>query len=133
MKVLKLVLGILSLVFSIVVLLQSCAAGIVNSLDSSTGDVGGSAGLLVSILFIAGGVVMIVTRNSEKKSGAIACIILYVIAALLGFSNSAVYQDLVVWASFALILAVVSLISVITKKKEIPTNKPDNSPETIAK
>ncbi len=133
MKTLKLVLGILSLVFSIIVLLQSCAVGVVNTLDSSTGDVGGSAGLIVAILFIAGGVMMIVTRNSEKKAGAIACIILYIIAALLGFSNSVVYQDLVVWASFALVLAVVSLISVIIKKKEIPTNKTDNSPETITK
>ena len=129
MKILKLVLGVLSLVFSIVVLLQSCAAGVINTIDSSSGDIGGTAGLFVAILFIAGGVVMIATRNSEKKGGSIACIILYVIAALLGFSNCAVYQDLVVWASFAIILAVVSLISIIVKKKELPQSKTEESSE----
>ena len=40
MKTTKLVLGILGLIFSIIVIFQSCAASVVNSLEDN-GDVGG--------------------------------------------------------------------------------------------
>ena len=43
--------------------------------------------------------------------------LVYVIAALLGFANSKVYGDLAVWSVFAVILAVVSAISIFTLKK----------------
>ena len=65
MKTWKLVSGILSIVLCLFVLLQSCAAGTVNALEES-GEVSGSAGLIVSIMMLAGGIVSIVTRKGTK-------------------------------------------------------------------
>ena len=62
MKVWKLVSGILSIVLFLIVSFQSCAAGISNTL-SDNGEVGGSAGVLVAIFLLAGGIVSIATRN----------------------------------------------------------------------
>jgi hypothetical protein len=56
MKVWKLVSGILSIVLFLIVSFQSCAAGISNTL-SDNGEVGGSAGVLVAIFLLAGGIV----------------------------------------------------------------------------
>ena len=73
MKTWKLVSGILSIILFVVVTFQSCAAGISNTLQEN-GEVGGSAGVLVAIMLLAGGIVSIATRNKESKGANIAII-----------------------------------------------------------
>ena len=58
MKVAKLVLGILTILLSLIVTLQSCAAGVSNALQEN-GSSSGSAGLFVSMLMLSGAIVMI--------------------------------------------------------------------------
>ena len=65
MKTWKLVSGIISIVLFAFVMFQSCAAGISNSL-AENGESGGSAGLIVAIILLAGGIVSIATRNGSK-------------------------------------------------------------------
>ena len=65
MKVWKLVSGILSMVLFILVAFQSCAAGVSNALENN-GEVSGSAELIVAVLMLAGGIVSVATRKSEK-------------------------------------------------------------------
>lgn len=117
MKVAKLVTGILSIVLSVFVLLQSCAAGVSNALEEN-GEAGGSAGLIVAICLLTGGIVSIVTRNSSKKGGAIACVIIYFIAAILGFTGAGSYSDLVIWSVLCAICGVLHLVSAIKTKAE---------------
>ena len=73
MKTWKLVSGILSMILFVIVTFQSCAAGVANSLEAN-GETSGSAGVFVAILMLAGGIVSVATRNSEKKGGNIAYI-----------------------------------------------------------
>lgn len=122
MKIWKLVSGILSCVLFILVMFQSCAAGVVNTLEDN-GEVSGSAGFLVAIFMLAGGIVSIASRKSEKKGGNIALIILFVLAALIGFANYGTYSDLVVWSFWCLINAVLAIVALITCKKD--TNEVD--------
>ena len=75
MKIWKLVAGILTIVFFIIVAFQSCAAGVVNALEENGGS-SGSAGIIVAILMLAGGIVSIATRKSAGKGGNIALIII---------------------------------------------------------
>ena len=74
MKTWKLVSGILSIIMFVFVTFQSCAAGISNSIEDN-GEVGGSAGIIVAIMLLAGGIVSIATRNSKGKGGNIAVIV----------------------------------------------------------
>lgn len=92
MKTWKLVSGILSIILFVFVSFQSCAAGISNTLEAN-GEAGGSAGIVVAILLLAGGIVSIATRNGGK-GGNIAIIVLYGIGALLGFALAGSYADL---------------------------------------
>lgn len=117
MKVWKLVSGILSIILFVLVSLQSCAAGVANALQDN-GEISGSAGLLVAIFMLAGGIVSIATRNSEKKGGNIALIILFGLAALVGFANYGSYSDLAVWSGWCLINAILAGVSMITGKKK---------------
>ena len=120
MKVAKLVAGILCEVLAVVILFQSCAAGLVDALEDKGGTSGG-AGLFVALLMVAGGIVMIATRKSEKKGGSITAMILFAIAAVIGFSGAGVFKDLNIWAGLCAILAGLNLISLFTGKKPAKT------------
>ncbi len=119
MKVAKLVAGILCEILAVVILFQSCAAGLVDAIENQGGTSGG-AGLIVAFLMIAGGIVMIATRKGGK-GGSIACLILFVIAAIVGFSGAGVFKDLNIWAGLCAVLAVLNLISLFTGKKPVKT------------
>ncbi|AQG71684.1 hypothetical protein AWJ15_01290 [Lacticaseibacillus rhamnosus] len=105
MKTTKLVVGILQIVLSLFILLQSCAVGVGNAIDKSK-DVGGSAGFVVAILFIASGIIYIVTRKSEKLGGDIAGLVLMIISWLFAISNAHVYSDLQIWGWVSFIIGV---------------------------
>lgn len=116
MKTWKLVSGILSIVLSMFVLFQSCAAGLGNTLENN-GEVGGSAGLLVAILLLAGGIVSIATRKGGK-GGSIALIVMFGLAALAGFMMAGSYADLYIWAGWCLICALFGLAALIRSGKK---------------
>ena len=127
MKVWKLVSGILSMILFVLVAFQSCAAGVSNALEAN-GEVSGSAGIIVAILMLAGGIVSVVTRKSEKKGGNIALIILLGLAALIGFTNYGSYSDLAIWSGWCLINAILAIVAIITgkkKTKETTSDLPD--------
>lgn len=115
MKTWKLVSGILSLVFTLLILLQSCAAGIVGAVEK-TESVGGSAGVMVSLFMIAGGITSIATRNSEGNGGNKALITLFGFAALIAFTMNGVFSDLIVWGIWCVVNAGLAFKDMRNKK-----------------
>ena len=114
-KTWKLVSGILSIVLFVFVTFQSCAAGIVNTVEEN-GEVGGSAGVIVAIMLLAGGIVSIATRKGGK-GGNIAIIVLFGIGALCGFTMAGSYGDLYIWSAWCLICVILAIIALIKSKK----------------
>lgn len=115
-RIWKLVSGILSIVLSMLVIFQSCAAGIVNTL-SSNGEVSGSAGIIVAIMLLAGGIVSIAVRNSTGIGGNISLIVMYGLGALVGaVLAGTMFTDLYIWAAWCLACAVLAVISLIKNK-----------------
>lgn len=112
MKTWKLVAGILSIVLFAFVSLQSCAVGFGNTL-ADNGEVGGSAGILVSIALLTGGIVSIATRNTKGKGGDIALIVLFAIGAFFGFTCAGSYGDLNIWAGWCLINAILAIVNMV--------------------
>lgn len=92
MKTWKLVSGIISIVLSVFVVFQSMIAGLANALEES-GQVSGSAGLVVSMCMLCGGIVSIVSRKNNSKGTNIALIILFGLATLTGFVLAGNYSD----------------------------------------
>lgn len=112
MKVWKLVAGIISIVLSAFVIFQSCAAGMANAMENN-GGVSGTAGMLVAILLMVGGIVSIATRNGHAKGGNIALVVVFGLAALIGFALHGNYSDLVVWACWCLINAALAVVAMV--------------------
>lgn len=115
MKTWKLVSGILSIVAFFMVAFQSCAAGIGNAM-AENGEVSGSAGIIVAIMILSGGIVSIATRKGGK-GGNIALIVLFGIGALFGYVLAGSFSDLNVWATWCLINVVLAIVSLIKCKK----------------
>lgn len=109
MKTAKLVIGIISMVLSVFVLFQSCAAGLLNSLEGS-GGVSGSAGVIVAVCFVIAGIVGVATRNSTHSGGALTAAGFYLAAALFGGTLAGNYSDLYLWAFLAWAFAAVYLV-----------------------
>ena len=107
MKTWRLVSGIISIVLTFFVMFQSCAAGFVNTIEAN-GDVSGSAGVIVSLMLLSGGIVSIATRRGGK-GGLIATIVLYGIGALCGFTLFGVFTDLLIWSFWCLLNAVMAV------------------------
>ena len=115
MKTWKLVSGILSIVAFFMVAFQSCAAGIGNAM-ADNGEVSGSAGIIVAIMILSGGIVSIATRKGGK-GGNIALIVLFGIGALFGYVLAGSFSDLNIWATWCLINVVLAIVSLIKCKK----------------
>lgn len=116
MKTWKLVSGILSIILSVFVAFQSGMAGLSNALADNN-EVSGSAGLLVAILMLAGGIVSIVVRNKVGKGGNIALIVIFGLAAVMGLTNAGSYTDLIIWSIWCLICAALALVSILKNRK----------------
>ena len=117
--ILRMVLGILTIVISVIVGFQSCAAGIgeaISEADSSSG----AGGLFTGFFLLAAGIVAGAARKT--KGGTIAAIILYALAAIFAFANlSKNFGDLTVWAVLSVIFAVVLVITLFLKEKNTST------------
>ncbi len=109
MKTAKLVIGIISMVLSVFVLFQSCAAGIVNSIEAN-GQLSGSAGMIVAGCLIIAGIVGVATRNSTRKGGTLTAAGFYLAAALLGGTLAGNYTDLYFWAFLSWAFAAVFIV-----------------------
>ena len=113
MKTFKLVIGIICCVLSLFVMFQSCAVGVLNTIEDNS-DSSGSAGFFVALLMLSGGIVSIAARN--RRGGAIANIIIFGLAFIIGISNTGTFSDLVVWAVLCAVIAAINLISIFTQK-----------------
>lgn len=113
----KLVLGILSMVFFILVTLQSCTVGLGNAL-SDNGEVSGSFGFIVALNLLVSGIIAVAARKSVKKTAMIIAAVLlwlnYFYAKIFGGA----YKDLVIWGFVSFAFGVVYLFSAMRTKKE---------------
>lgn len=124
MKTAKLVTGIVSIVLCVFVLFQSCAAGMANTLTEN-GEVGGSAGIIVAMCLIIGGIVGIATRNAAGKGGSIASAICYIFGAIIGFSGAGSYADLYIWSGLCVIFGAMYIIAAVKSGKNPRTTHKD--------
>lgn len=115
MKTSRLVIGIISIVLSLIVTFQSCAAGIGNSLAENK-EVSGSAGLFLAICMLVAGIVGIAARKS--KGGTITAGCFYIVGGIIGLANAGSYSDLKIWAVLSFIFAVVFILTAIKQKEK---------------
>lgn len=121
-QVAKLVIGILSILISIIVLLGSCAVNIGAAIGTAVDPESANplaylaAGvLLLGVMILVAGIVSIAERNSEKLGGDIACLVMFAITSLafpVGMGGDWVY------ATLFFIFTVIFILSIVFKNKD---------------
>ncbi len=113
MKTMRMTVGIISMVLFLIVIFQSCAAGLGNTL-AQTGEVSGSAGVFLGLFMLIAGIVGVAARKS--RAGAIVATCFYAVGGLVGICNAGTFQDLIIWSIVSFLFAILFLISVILQK-----------------
>ncbi|WP_455267908.1 hypothetical protein [Ruminococcus sp.] len=112
----RLIIGIFSILLSVMVGLQSCAAGVGEALANSDSN-GGGAGMILGFFMLAAGIITIATRKS--KGGTITSIVVFILGGIVALANpSEIYGDLKVWMVVSFIFAVLLIISLFMKNKD---------------
>ena len=114
MKTTKLILGIISIILFLLISFQSCAAGLGNALTNS-GEVSGTAGIMLAFCMLISGIVGICTRKS--KGGGITAGIFYLFGGLLGITNYGHFSDLAIWSVLCFIFGIVFIFGSLRMKK----------------
>lgn len=94
----RIVIGIFMLVLSVMVLFQSCAAGMVNVAEGNKDAFDGMIGFCVSLCMIAFGIISIATRRTRSYiSLRVVATISAIIFILVSFVYNGIYSDLKIW------------------------------------
>lgn len=104
----RFIISIVSMVFTFLILFQSCAAGLSNSLEGNL-ELGGSAGLILCICWWIAGILNI-SKKKERyaaKSAAVA----YAIAGVIGLLLAGSFSDLKIYSAASIIFAVTCYLS----------------------
>lgn len=115
MKTTKLVIGIISIILSVIVGFQSMIAGLGNSL-AENGEAGGSGGFFLGIILLVSGIVAIATRKGGK--GGLVAGGFYIFGSFIGFVTAGSYSDLNIWAFLALAFGLTFIIGDIRSNKK---------------
>lgn len=128
MKTARLVIGIISMVLFLIIMFQSCAAGIGEAIMGEDGE-GSSSGAFVAWLMLIAGIVGVCTRKGVI--GAYITAGIYVLAGIIGISSiGSIFGDLVIWGVVSLIFAAVFVLGgILTKKSQ--KNAENNTNEQV--
>lgn len=114
MKTVKLVIGVISMVLFLVIAFQSCAAGVVNTLEAN-GESSGSAGLMLAVCMLVAGIVGVAGRKS--KGATITSGSFYLFGGIVGICNVGIFADLQIWSILSLVFAAIFIVAGIMMKK----------------
>ena len=113
----KLILGTISMIICVIVLFQSCAAGLGNAIENN-GEISGSAGFLAALNLVISGIIAVAARKSVSRIPMLVAAALlwfnYFIAKMFGGS----YVDLQIWGFVSFAFGVVYLFSIARTKKQ---------------
>lgn len=115
MKTARMIIGIVSMVLFILIMFQSCAAGLSNTL-SENGEVSGSAGFMLAVCMLVAGIVGVAGKKSKPCS--IVAGSFYALGGIIGIANVGTFADLQIWSILSLIFAAFFIVSGIIQKKK---------------
>lgn len=118
-KIGRLIAGIVAMLISGLITFQSCAAGLANALGSSN-SISGTAGFMLSLFILAGGIVGIAARKSVRKRGGMIPAILFALGSFCGALEwHSTFSDLRIWVIVSLIFSLFyAFCAFMTKTKK---------------
>ena len=115
------------MVLFLVIMFQSCAAGIGEALTGDEGN-GSGSGSLVAWLMLIAGIIAVCTRKNVV--GAYIAAGFYGLAGIIGISSiGSIFADLVIWGVVSAIFAIVFVIAGVVTKNAMLKDRETNTVE----
>lgn len=124
METSKTVIGFVTLLITVVVFLQSCAASTTRIAEIDVAD-SSRVGMVVALLLLVAGLEAI--SSGKNKGRTLFGAVLYVFAGALALTARSVYGYLVLWGVVSLIFALVLFCAVAVYRKEQAADTDDSS------
>ena len=115
----RLIVGIVSVVLSILVLMQSCTVAGLGAFVGEDAFASGFGGMVIAFFMLIAGIVDMATRKSVGKAGCIVSIVFYALAALVGAVCAADFPDLGVYAGLCFAFALVDVVILVKRRKSL--------------
>lgn len=110
-SIIRLILGILSILLSLFISFQSCAVSLKNSMEEVT-DISGFAGLFLSAFMLVAGITAIATRRSRVGAIIVGFIYLFGLLPCLAINfGTTSYGDLPFWVGVTVFFAVLFFLA----------------------
>ncbi len=120
MKVVKIIIGILSILISAVTALQTYALSVITNVAGDLlGGLGMMTGTAMAAVFLVGGLLGIIL--CDNKIGGIIAGVVYLAGAVVGFIKMNEYSDLLIWAVVSAVFCVVFALGSVFMKREAET------------
>lgn len=104
----RFIISIVTLVFTFLILFQSCAVGLSNSLEGNF-EIGGSAGIVLCICWWVAGILNISKRKDMRTARDAG--IAYIIAGVIGLLLAGSFSDLKIYSIASFIFAVICYLA----------------------
>lgn len=105
-------IGVISIIISVIVFFQSMAAGLVNSIEQN-GESGGSGGFLLFLLMLTSGIIILAAKKS--KGAQITSSVFLLVGGLIALLLAGGYGDLYIWGIVSIVFAVLNYLFVARK------------------
>lgn len=116
MKTARMIFGIISMVLFIFITFQSCAAGLGNTI-ADNGQASGTAGFLLALFMLIGGILGVAGRKSKPCS--IVAGAFYALGGIIGITNVGIFADLKIWSILSFGFAVFFILTGIFQKSSL--------------
>ncbi|WP_048703585.1 hypothetical protein [Companilactobacillus ginsenosidimutans] len=124
MKATKITVGILMILISILILIQSMAAGFVNSVENN-GHTSGSAGVIMSFAYLLCGILYLATQKMKSIGGDIATAAILILFGLISLASADKnFGDLTIWIWLGFIIGTGFLTWHILINRKQSNNQP---------
>ena len=120
MKVVKIIIGVVSVLIAAVTALQTYALAVITNVAGDVlGSLGPRTGSVTMAAFLVGGLIAIIMCDS--KLGSFTAGTVYLAEAVIGFYKMGEYGDMLIWAVVSAVFVIVfALDSIFTKQPVKP-------------
>lgn len=111
----RLTISIISFLLFFVIGFQSCTASFVEAFEGTAGT-SGSSGMCLASNMVIGGIIGLITKDSNSKIGPSIAAVFYLFGGIVGFVGAGIFKDLIVWSTLMLLFGIVFVITAIKTK-----------------
>lgn len=111
----RMIINIVSIVLFFFIILQSCSAGVLNTIVGND-ESSGSAGALLAFCWLVAGIVGL--AGKQNRIAVNVSSVFYLFGGIIGISNVGLFADLAIWSGLSLAFGIIGILAGFVRDNE---------------